>query len=156
MTLISRCVPLLPVLALLLCAAPRAEDRFPGIEALMSAEEFRAAGLDKLSPAEREALDRWLLRYTATDSQVLRSTNEEVRRAEEEHEIRARIVQPFAGWTGDTRFVLDNGQVWAQRLDGRYHYGGEDTDVVIRKNFFGFYTMTLVATGRSVGVSRVE
>ena len=52
-------------------AVVAADERFPGIEKLMSEEEFRAAGLDKLSPAEREVLDRWLLRYTAGDAEVL-------------------------------------------------------------------------------------
>lgn len=141
---------------LALAGSAHAQERFPGIESLMSDEEFSAAGLNKLSPGELEALDRWLLNYTATESRVLLETNEEVKQAERAVEIRARIQQPFEGWSGDTRFVLDNGQIWKQRLDGRYRYSGEDTEVVIEKNFLGFYRLTHVATGRSIGVSRVK
>jgi hypothetical protein len=34
------------------------------LETLMTPEQYQAAGLDKLSPAEREALYRWLQHYT--------------------------------------------------------------------------------------------
>ena len=37
-------------------AASAAEGDFPGVEKLMSPEEFSAAGLDKLSSEERRAL----------------------------------------------------------------------------------------------------
>jgi hypothetical protein len=33
---------------------------------MMTADEFKAAGLQKLTPSELEALDRWLLAYTVT------------------------------------------------------------------------------------------
>ena len=58
--------------------------------------------------------------------------------------------------SGKTVFTLDNGQRWRQRLEGRYSYNGENTEVVIQKNFFGFYRMTLVSTGAAVGVSRIN
>ena len=147
---------LILALSLLGASQAMAQDRFPGIEKLMSEEEFSAAGLDKLTPEERAALNTWLVKYTAADSQILLNTNEEVKEAKEKHEIRASIVQPFTGWSGKTRFVLDNGQVWQQRLEGRYQYSGDNTEVVITKNFLGFYKMTLLATDKSVGVTRVE
>lgn len=146
--------PLL-VTAFLLCPLTQARDNdFPGIEQLMSEEEFRAAGLHKLSPAEREALNRWLVGYTAEDAQVLRHSSEEVRQAEQDIRIEAE-VKGFRGWNGDTLFPLDNGQMWRQRLDGRFAYNGNDGRVVIEKNFFGYYRLTHVATGASVGVTRV-
>ena len=116
-----------PLLAsALLCAAltstPALADTFPGVETLMSAEQFKAAGLHKLTPAEREALDRWLVSYTAEEAPEMLRSNPEVRAAEEAIRIEARINQPFNGWTGDTIFYLDNGQVWRQRLKGRFWY----------------------------------
>ncbi|KGE04107.1 hypothetical protein [Pseudohaliea rubra] len=132
-----------------------AED-FPGIEQLMSAEEFEAAGLDKLSDAERDALDNWLLRYTARDAETLRSTSEDVREAEQEARIEARVRTPFRGWNGNTLFYLENGQVWQQRLEGRFAYEGGDREVILDKNFFGFWRLTHVATGRKVGVKRIR
>jgi hypothetical protein len=136
-------------------AAAQAED-FPGIRELMSPDEYAAAGLDKLSEAERKALDAWLLRYTAGEAETLRNTSEEVREAKQEVRIEARVRAPFEGWSGDTLFHLDNGQVWQQRLDGRFAYNGSEREVVLDKNFFGFWRLTHVATGRRVGVTRLR
>ncbi len=136
-------------------AAAQAED-FPGIRKLMSPGEYEAAGLDKLSEAERKALDAWLLRYTAGEAETLRSTSDEVRDATQEARIEARVRAPFEGWSGDTLFHLDNGQVWQQRLDGRFAYNGSEREVVLDKNFFGFWRLTHVATGRRVGVTRLR
>jgi len=133
-----------------------ADKPFPGIEALMSPDEYRAAGIDKLSPAEREALNQWLISYTVEEAPVMRRNNEEVKEAEKSIQISATINQPFSGWSGKTVFHLDNGQIWRQRLEGRYAYNGENTDVIIKKNFFGFYKMTLTATDSSIGVSRIK
>ena len=149
-------VPLTVTLLVLPLLAAAQEGSFPGVEKLMSPEEYEAAGLDKLTPAEREALNRWLISYTAFEAPVMRRSNEEVKEVEEAFEIRARIVSPFKGWSGKTVFRLDNGQVWRQRLEGRFAYGGDDTEVVIRKNFFGYYRMTHRATGAAVGVTRLE
>jgi hypothetical protein len=44
-------------------AHPDSDDAEAGIGALMSVEQYRAAGLDKLSPAEREYLYQWLQQY---------------------------------------------------------------------------------------------
>jgi hypothetical protein len=142
--------------ALLVSGSLAAQEKdFPGIEKLMPQEQFRAAGLEKLSPAELEALNAWLLRYTAEDAQVLRATSEEVQEAEQSMRIEAVVKPPFEGWDGDTLFVLDNGQIWRQRLSGRFPYRGDDRRVIIEKNFFGYFKLTHVASGRSVGVSRV-
>ena len=130
-----------------------ADDKFPGVKALMNDAEFTETGLEKLSPEELKALDAWLVRYTAGDAEVLQASNEEVKNARRDYVVRARIKGEFDGWQGDTLFELDNGQVWRQRLGGRYVYRGESNpEVTIERNWAGFYRMTLVTTGRSVGV----
>ncbi|QIB65494.1 hypothetical protein [Kineobactrum salinum] len=147
------------LLLALVCSGPAAlaaDSDFPGIRKLMSEEEFRAAGLHRLSQEERAALNRWLVSYTVEEAPELLRSNQEVRKADESIRIEANIKPPFSGWTGDTLFHLDNGQVWQQRLRGRYFYNGDDTAVVIEKNLLGFYKMTLQASGRSVGVTRVR
>lgn len=71
----------------------------------------------------------------------------------------ARVLPPFTGWEGKTEFRLDNGQVWRQRLPGRYvHSGGLDgpTEVVITRNLFGFFVLTVSSSGRATGVERVQ
>jgi len=129
---------------------------FPGIEALMTPGEYQAAGLEKLTPAELEALDSFLIRYTAEDSQVLLINDEEVKKAVEEQVIVSVIKPPFNGWSGETVFALENGQVWQQRLGGNYPYRGSNPEVRITKNFMGFYRMELTENGKVVGVKRLR
>jgi hypothetical protein len=131
----------------------------PDVRELMSPEEFDAAGLERLSPPELEALNRWLLRYTARQGSDLGQhrevVEEEVRKIEEEG-LRTRIVGEFNGWSGDTVFRLENGQVWKQRLPGRWHYRAQAPEVELRKNLMGFWMLRVLATDRAVGVTRVE
>eukprot|EP00494_Astrolonche_serrata_P017904 UN18094 len=109
-----------------LASASRADETstFPGVQRLMSDQEYSDSGLDKLSPEEIRALNQWLIRYTAGEAQVLVTTNEEVKEADRSLEILSSIVSPFKGWSGDTVFRLENGQVWQQRRRGNYFYDG--------------------------------
>ena len=68
----------------------------------------------------------------------------------------ARVVGGFTGWSGKTVFTLDNGQVWRQRHGTSYRYQGDDNRVRLEPNFFGFWELTVVSTGRSVGVRRID
>jgi len=146
--------------AVLLTASPallaQGGTSFPGIEALMTPQEYRAAGLEKLTPAEREALNSFLIRYTAEDSQVLLRNDEDVKKAVDEQEIVSVIQQPFKGWSGDTVFRLENGQVWQQRSSGNYVYHGHHPQVRIARNIMGFYFLELSENGKTVLVKRVE
>ncbi|EED31889.1 hypothetical protein NOR53_3244 [gamma proteobacterium NOR5-3] len=137
--------------------AAAADDDFPGFEKLMSKQEFADTGLKKLSGDELEALNQWLIRYTAGDAQILQTSSEAVREAEKDFAVESQITGDFSGWSGKTVFRLENGQVWKQRLSGRYPYRGPaNPKVVITKNFMGYYKMTLVDVDRSIGVSRVR
>jgi hypothetical protein len=133
----------------------RAADEFPGIRTLMDEAQFTAAGLDKLSAEELERLDAWLLQYTAGEAPVLREQNAAVREAEKSFNLEAR-AEDFDGWNGDTLFRLDNGQLWRQRLDGRFAYGGGDNRVRIERNFLGYFRLVHIESGRAVGVTRLR
>lgn len=148
---------LLPVLVI--AAAVADNPSFPGIEKLMSPEEYDAAGLEQLSEEQIDALNSWLLRYTAGESAVIRqqTNSAEMKQAEREFEIVSRIEGGFRGWSGDTLFRLENGQVWRQRTSGRYTYvGPPNPEVKITKNFLGYYKMTLTEKDRGVGVKLVN
>jgi hypothetical protein len=141
----------------LLCGVAHAEG--PDIRTLMTAEEFHAAGLDKLSPEEIDAVNGWLVRYTATDAPEVRRNDVVVKAEVEKVEadgIRTRIAGEFRGWDGDTVFRLENGQVWKQRLPGRWYYPAESPEVELRKNLMGYWVMKVVAADRGVGVTRLQ
>lgn len=154
---LTRVTALLGGAALTLAATLSWADEFPGIRKLMGEEQFNAAGLDRLDPEQLKSLDAWLLRYTAGEAELLQIENKEVKKARESFSLKARIQGDFKGWDGDTSFYLDNGQVWRQRLSGRYkHRGSPNPEVEISVNWLGYYKMTVLESGKSVGVSLVR
>lgn len=143
----------------LLLAPAVAAEAPPDVRTLMTADEFNAAGLERLNPSELEALSRWLLRHTARQASELRQHNEfvreEIRKVEQEG-IRTRIAGEFRGWDGDTLFPLENGQVWKQRLPGQWHYRENAPEVELSKNFMGYWMLRVLNANRAVGVTRIE
>src|SRR5690606_7982570 len=102
-----------------------------------------------------EALDDWMLRFLAHESQQVVLTDEKVQ-ALQNAPVRRRINGTFKGWSGDATCVLDIGEVWRQRLPGRYAVTLENPGVWILTNLLGFYELKVVANGRRVGVKRVK
>jgi hypothetical protein len=151
-------VPIACLLLLTLASVPTAnaaDNAFPGIEKLMTEQEFSDAGLGQLNPAQRAALNQWLIRYTAGEAEFVAET-EEVKEVAKDPVVTGRLNDEFNGWSGKTLFYLENGQVWKQRLSGRYHYNGASPEVEFTKNLLGYWSMTVLETGMSVGVKRVR
>lgn len=114
----------------LLCALPALAVAQPGpqtsdqrpIEQRMSPEQFRAAGLDKLSPDELAALNAWLrgtlqaetARAAAQAEQQVKDVNRGFFDFGSADPIVARMVGEFRGFEKGQRYTLDNGQVWEQ------------------------------------------
>lgn len=127
----------------------------PDIRELMTAEEFAASGIGRLSEEEVAAINQWLVRYTAQDAaEVARNSEavEEVRNAA----IRSRIDGQFNGWNGPTRFHLQNGQIWQTNSERVYRYSAVDPEVEITRNWMGIYRMRIVDTDQSIQVRRVQ
>ena len=158
--ILSILVPMLALAAIPALAQDEGSEA-PDVETLMTPEDFKASGLDKLSDAERANLSEWVKRYR--EGAVLgpkvnkppSQMTEEEREAEESYAISAK-VKNFRGWNGKTVFRLDNGQTWQQRMPGKLIYSGGSSEVVITKNMMGGYKMEHVETGRSVLVKRVD
>lgn len=75
---------------------------------------------------------------------------------QELNRIESRIAGPFTGWTGDTVFKLENGQVWQQAATGYYTDVNLDhPQVVIKKLSFG-YLLTMPGHGQTVFVRRIK
>ncbi len=155
-------IALHPSLKFVICAwgifaglAALAADETLDVRGLMTPAELENTGLGKLSSEEIAAFNQWLVRYTARDAGVVKASNKAVKQAAKE-KIRARIVGTFEGWDGDTRFHLDNGQVWRQRMQGRWKARMENPEVVIEPNVMGFYRLRVVEKNRSIGVKRLR
>ena len=71
-------------------------------------------------------------------------------------EMRSRIPGTFTGWTGESQFVLENGQIWQQRYDTRWKTELENPEVVITRHMLGLHRMEVVGTGKTVPVKRIK
>ncbi len=136
-------------------AVEQISGNWDGLRKMMSSEEFKASGLDKLSPEQLHKLDRWFLRFLAYDSAQLVKADKKIQKLQQKG-VRRRIVGHLSGWTGKTVFRLDNGEIWQQRLASRYAISLDNPEVEIKKNLFGFYELKIIKTGRRVGVSRLK
>lgn len=127
-----------------------AQRSFSTLEERMTAQEFRDAGLDKLSDEELSALNRWIGRRSLAEGEVVAPAGGSSRTtpvgedrrgfndAGNAETIRSRIEGPFEGWNGDTVFVLENGMVWQQSEGGTFRPRRmEDPEVEISEGFLG-------------------
>ena len=96
-----------------------AEEVLSGsIKEMMSPEEFKAAGLNKLSSEELEKLNAWLQGYRETTEKVTEKKTEKRVAASQSffhHDpIVSRVDGSFAGLKGRTLIKLEDGTLWKQ------------------------------------------
>ena len=98
-------------------AARAAEELVSGsIQKMMSPEEFKAAGLDKLSSEELQKLDAWLQGYREATQKATETTTEKKMKKSffNREPIVSRVDGSFAGLRGRTLIKLEDGTVWKQ------------------------------------------
>ena len=123
---VLRLRPLVLAATLLLAPLAMAQDG-NRIEQQMTAEQFRAAGLDKLEAGELEILNAWLNRTLVTETDKAARQAEDKVRTENRgfmgsgsnEAITAKLQGTFEGFAEGRRYTLDNGQVWRQVDDAR-------------------------------------
>ncbi len=120
---------------------------------------MKAAGLQKLEPAERAKLDEFIRNYVTVSNE--RVATNAVDQAVKENKVSApeviqsKIVGPFTGYNGRSVFTLENGQKWAQsQRDSAYFPKIDSPPVVIVKSGFG-YRMH-IAGGGAIRVTLVR
>ncbi|MEO6102742.1 MAG: hypothetical protein ABIP44_03770 [Pseudoxanthomonas sp.] len=96
------------------------------VEKQMSAEEFKAAGLDKLSAQELAALNGWLQHKVVVETALAVEVATEAGRKEVKEKnrgffdfgtsepINSTLVGEFKGFSKGRKYTLENGQVWEQ------------------------------------------
>jgi hypothetical protein len=74
--------------------------------------------------------------------------------------LEARLAGDFTGWTGSTRFRLDNGQVWQQTKNYIPDYEPREPisqpRVTITRGLMGSYNLRVEGVKRIVQVKRIE
>ena len=125
------------------------------LQDMMTAEEFKAAGLDKLSDDELKNLNAWLqgYRHTTASKAAEEATAEVTKKVAKESrakmdKIVSRVDGTFNGLTGNTVIKLEDGTVWKQANPGdRFHAQVTDSPpAAVMHGVFG-YKMRVVGTG---------
>ncbi len=125
---------------------------FPGVQKAMSPSAFEQAGLNKLSPDERARLDQFIRSYVATSNERAATaavdTAVKTNKVKPPEVIESRIVGPFRGYNGRSKFTLENGQIWAQsQQDARSYPPIDSPPVIIVKAGWAGYRMYILGGG---------
>ena len=139
------------------------------VEQQMSADEFKAAGLDKLSAQELAALNAWLQRKVGQETAKVAETAKEEGRKEVAEKnrgffdfgsaeaIQSNIVGEFKGFANGRKYTLQNGQVWEQvepaSLEGIRR---TDPKVTIKPGLFNNWFMKIDGYNTAAKVRRIK
>jgi hypothetical protein len=110
------------------------------IKEMMSPDEFKAAGLNKLSPDELQKLDAWLQGYRQiTEQKAEKKATARAERTKMDVLV-SRVDGTFNGLTGKTIIRLEDGTVWKQaNADDRYRAKNPDHPAaVVIHGVFGY------------------
>ena len=127
----------LPLVLLLspLAIAPLHAQQAVSLEQQMGKKEFTQAGLNKLTPAELQRLQRWLALHASDLAASVPASEEtsasaaaakspgpfghkaEAPKVKRNDSITSRIAGEFRGWQHGTTLTLQNGQRWRVKDD---------------------------------------
>jgi hypothetical protein len=133
------------------CVAPvRAarEEMSGSIEQVMTPGEFKAAGLNKLSPEELQKLNAWLQGYREVAEKAAAKKATAVASRTKLDLLVSRVDGSFNGLTGRSVIRLEDGTVWKQaNADDRFRPKVTDHPAaVVIHGIFG-YKMQIEGTG---------
>ena len=170
-------VPLTSLLFLACTAAAAPAPARISLIQTLSPEEFARAGLNKLTSEELTFLEDALAHHqpgenpaapVAPVETVIKSKDKaaaafgaeqvtEVKRVVTEQELHAHIEGTIESFSGRAVFVLDNGQIWQQRIPDTVFFTPKlvNPEVIITRGFIG-YKMLIVSANRVVFVKRIQ
>lgn len=164
------CLAALPLALPVTVQAQEPAAALQPIQQQMSAEEFKAAGLDKLSTDELAQLNRWLGRTISAETTAAATAAAAAAKKKVEDDNRGfltfgstepvtgQMTSEFKGFGKGRRYTLDNGQVWEQ-VDEATLVGARNTHpkVVIKPSLVGnTWYLTVEGYNRHAKVKRVE
>jgi hypothetical protein len=149
--------------ALALCCLSAHAQQTDGLQQRMSADEFKAAVLDKLSPQELQNLDAWLNGHAKVTTQVVTKVVTETGTpvfypsSQKRTRIDTRITGHFDGWSKDHEFTMANGQVWKTiDPDPKACQPSENPAVQIKPSLIGTWMMYVPSCYENAHVKRVR
>jgi hypothetical protein len=141
----------LPFLLSLSAYSQQVSSPILDVQNLMSAKEFHEAGLEKLTPEEMKKLNAWLAQYALR----LYSAASTPKAGTAPSVIESVIEGEFEGWSGETIFKLDNGQIWQQAsYSYTYHYAYRPKVLVYKSE--SAYQMKVDGVEGTIQVKRLK
>jgi hypothetical protein len=157
------------IFALTLSFPAFAEQGFASLEEQMTGKEFTAAGLQKLTPEELEALNEWIRRRSVATLDAPRQGSYaaggdvdergfEVKNMKMERvPIQSRIKGSFTGWDGKTVFELENGMIWEQADKDKFYIREvQNPEVTIEPGAFRTWHLSVDGYGSECRVERIQ
>lgn len=147
------------LLMLPLLAWPVHAQQVDGLQQRMGAVDFKAAGLDKLSPQELAHLEAWLTAHPKVTVREVTPDGQPVFYAAhaKREKFEAHIVGHFSGWEGHSQFTLDNGQVWKQiGSDEPQCMSTDNPEVKLKPTIMGSWLMFVTGCNDNVHVERMR
>ena len=168
---------LFALIALLAAHSAFSADGFSSLEEQMTGKEFMAAGLNKLSQEELDALNEWIRARSLGTLDAPRAAAAAAAASVPEDEpdtggdrrglpsekpaddspIRSAIVGDFKGWDGQTIFKLENGMIWVQ--DDRDKFYARDIEnpiAVIEPGMFDSWHLRIEGYNSECKVKRIQ
>jgi len=154
-----RLLPLLMSAAFLIPSLSLATDQYTPLQQRMTPEEFKAAGLDKLSPDELKNLDSWLSGHPKVVTKTIDQGGKPVFYPSNEKAgpVQAHIQGQFAGFYGHSEITLDNGQVWKQADSSQISCTpSANPKVTIRRSLMGNWMIAVDGCRSTTAVARTK
>ena len=149
--------------ALALCCLSAHAQQTDSLQQRMSSDEFKAAGLDKLSPQELQNLDSWLSAHakvtTRVVTQVVTQTGKPLFYPDQDKrsKIFAHLSGHFDGWSEGKELKLDNGQVWKQVGDDHPNcLSSNNPAVKVKPSLMGNWLMFVSGCSDDAHVERIK
>ena len=166
---------LISILSMTVCLSAYAAEGFSSLEEQMNGKEYTDAGLDKLTPAELEALNNWIRSHSVatldqpkagsyTTSNASGDTSGDTRGKENQiagemdrSPISSRLIGTFTGWNGNTVFKLENGMIWEQDDNDKFYIGEvANPEITIEPGMFKSWRLSVDGFNSECSVARVQ
>jgi hypothetical protein len=146
-------------------------QQFSSVEERMSSSDFKAAGLDKLSPEELARLNAFIKGEVEVRTEQARDAGARAQDLNDaarigfadfhghREKITSTIPGTFRGWNGGTTFTLENGQVWRQSDSGSQLVGIHRENPVVHISpglMSGTWYLQVEGYGATTKVERVQ